>query len=418
MNSRPLPEPAAGQWLLLSLLVSMTALGPMALNIFMPSMPGLESYFGVPYATVQLTLSVYLIGMAASQLIYGPLSDRFGRRPLVLAGLAVYLVGTLGALVAPTIELLIAARFFQAVGGSAGIVLGRAIVRDLYDRDRAASMIAYVTMAMVVAPMIAPLLGGLIDTALGWRASFALLLIAACIVLAMTVRGLPETNHDRIALPGVRQMTAVYGALLRKPVFLGYTAQTASVTAGFFAFLGGAPYVVVELMGRSPGTYGLFFIMSAVGYMAGNFTAGRISQRLGVDRMMGWGVAVTLAGAILMLLPALAGNQHPMGLFLPMIVMTFGNGLVLPNGLAGAISVSPGLAGSASGLSGFIQMGVGAAVSVLVGMLVMNSALPMLIVIVAVSAFAVAAHIVTRRIQAMEDVSDTVSAGQASSRSS
>ncbi|WP_366657545.1 multidrug effflux MFS transporter [Fodinicurvata sp. EGI_FJ10296] len=400
----------------LFLLVSMTALGPLALNIFMPSMPGLGEYFGAPYGAVQLTLSVYLVGMAVSQLIYGPLSDRFGRRPLVLAGLAVYLAGTLAAFLAPTIEILIAARFLQAIGGSAGIVLGRAIVRDLYERDKAASMIAYVTMAMVVAPMVAPLMGGFIDTAFGWRASFALLLVAACAVLALTWRRLPETNHERIMLPGIGRMAATYAKLLRNPVFLGYTAQTAAMTAGFFAFLGGAPYVVVELMDRSPGTYGLYFIMTAIGYMAGNFTAGRISQRLGVDRMMAWGVAVTLSGAVLMLLPALAGMNHPLALFLPMVMMTFGNGLVLPNGMAGAISVSPGLTGSASGLSGFIQMGIGAAVSVIVGILVTTSALPMLIVIVAVSLGAVGAHIHTRKAQGRqadtaEPPADGVSSG-------
>jgi DHA1 family bicyclomycin/chloramphenicol resistance-like MFS transporter len=203
------------------ILVAVTATGPLALNILMPSMPGLPAVFGTDYATVQLTLSLYLIGLAGAQLIYGPLSDRYGRRPVLLAGLGVFLLGTLTGALAASISMVIAGRVLQAVGGCAGMVLGRAIVRDLYERDRAASVIAYVTMAMVVAPMLAPLFGGFLDDWLGWRATFWFVAVYGSVVVVFCFLLLGETHRTRLPFPGPAGMLSSYLRLLRSPLFLG-----------------------------------------------------------------------------------------------------------------------------------------------------------------------------------------------------
>lgn len=377
----------------LVMLVAVTALGPFALNVVMPSMPRLAGVFDTSYAAVQLTLSLYLVGFALAQLVYGPLSDRFGRRPVLLVGLVLYTASSVLAALASSIEVLIAARVLQAVGACAGMVLGRAIVRDLYDRDRAASMIGYVTMGMVVAPMVAPFLGGLLDDWMGWRTVFALTAVLGGAVLLIGLATLHETNHHPQPLPGIGGMVASYGRLLRQPAFRAYSYQITFAAAGFFSFLGGAPYVVVELMGQPPSVYGAYFAFSAIGYMSGNFLSGRLSQKVGTDGMIAWGIAVSLLSVLLMLLFTFVAPLSVLGLFGPMLLFAMGNGLVLPNGMAGAVSVDPRIAGAASGLAGFMQMSVGAAGSALVGVLVVTSQLPLVLVMLASMSLAALTYI-------------------------
>ena len=223
------------------MLVAVSATGPLALNIFMPSMPGLPAVFDTDYGTVQLTLGLYLVGLAVGQLAYGPLSDRFGRRPLLLGGLGLYLGGTLLSCLAVSIEMLIVGRIIQAVGGCAGLVLGRAIVRDMFDRERSASVISYITAAMVMAPMVAPLIGGYLDDWVGWRATFVFVGAFGLVVTLFAVLLLHESNRSPVPLPGLYGFVASDGELLRSPVFRGYAIVTTLAGAGFFAFLGGAP---------------------------------------------------------------------------------------------------------------------------------------------------------------------------------
>jgi DHA1 family bicyclomycin/chloramphenicol resistance-like MFS transporter len=362
------PPPAAKKPSI-AILIAISAIGPLALNLFVPSMPGLQAAFGVDYATAQLTLTLYLIGLATAQLVYGPISDRFGRRPTLLAGMWLFVLGSLAAALAPSIGWLIAARLAQAVGGAAGIVLARAIVRDLYGRDRAASVIGYVTMAWVLAPMIAPFIGGLLDQAFGWRAGFWLLAGLGVAVAGACHVFLHETHRERGAGTGVRGLVAGYGRLLRRPRFDAYALTTGFTSSVFFSFLAGAPYVMVEVLGRSPVEYGIWFILSSFGYMAGNGLAGRFSERIGVERMLTLGTLLALAGAAAALGLFLAGVLAPWALFGPMLVVALGNGLAIPNGLAGAVSVDPRLAGTAAGLAGFLQLGLGAATSQSVGLL-------------------------------------------------
>jgi DHA1 family bicyclomycin/chloramphenicol resistance-like MFS transporter len=350
------------------ILVMVSAIGPLALNIFMPSMPGLQATFGVSYGTVQLTLTLYLIGLSVCQLFYGPLSDRYGRRPLLLAGLALFVLASIASALATSIEMLIAARLVQAIGGASGIVLSRAIVRDLYQGEKAASVLGYITMAWVLAPMVAPALGGYLDQIAGFRASFVLLAAVGALILAGAWFTLHETNFDR-RTDGRLWQSAHYGSIFAARQFRGYATCLAFTSAVFFTFLAFAPFLTVTIMDRSAIEYGLWFILVSVGYMVGNFLSGRYSERIGNDHMVLLGNMLTFFGAALCLVLALFGLLTPVALFSPMLLCALGNGLTIPNGTIRAISIDPRLVGTAAGLVGFLQMGVSAVISQGVGSL-------------------------------------------------
>lgn len=355
----------------------MTAIGPATLNILVPALPALVTRLATDTATVQLTLSLYLLSLACAQLLLGPLSDRFGRRPVVLGGLTLNMLASLAAIAAASIEALIVTRIIQAVGASAGIVMGRAIIRDLYERDSAAAMIGLVTTAMVIAPMIAPLVGGILDTAFGWEAIF--LFIAGCsgVVLLWAIFLLPETRPSSVT-QAPDKLRHAWRALLSTPQFYAYVLAGALGSAPFFTFLGGGPYVAVTLMGRSSAEYGLWFAVASLGYMSGNFAASRVSQRFGIDRMILCGVAVELIGVALTFVLVLdLPNAGPAIVFVPQLVISMGNGILLPNAIAGAVSLRPQAAGAAAGVTGFSQMAVGAASTQLVSFALAGATTPM-----------------------------------------
>lgn len=368
--------PARASFILL--LVMVAAVSPLGINLYLPSMPGMARMLGVDYAAIQLTLSVYIAAIAVGQLIIGPISDRYGRRPVLLGGLAVFVAGSAICMVAPNVGTLIAGRIIQALGGCAGIALSRAIVRDLYDRDRAASMIGYVTMGMAVAPMVAPTIGGVLESVFDWRAGFAFLTVFGIGTFLATYRGLHETAPRVGEASGVAALVRDYGGLLRSRVFWGYALTAAGSSAAFFAFVGGGAYVVINLMGSTPVQYGMYFALVSVGYMLGNFGSGRYTTRFGPQRMMHAGLVIGMAAAFVMAALYAAGVMHPLAFFLPMLVVALGNGLTLPSCIAGAISVKPEVAGAASGLAGSIQMGVGALVAAVVGMQLQGSAWPLI----------------------------------------
>lgn len=387
----PGPAPPA-----LGLLIAIAALGPLGLTIIVPSMPALPAVFATDYGTVQLTVSLYLIGTAVSQLLYGPISDRFGRRPTLLAGLVLFLTGTALCLFATGIGMLILGRIVQAVGGCAGLVLARAIIRDVYDQDRAASMLAYMVSGMVVAPMVAPAIGGFLDAWFGWRSTMLLLFIAGIAVLGLVWASLSETNTMRQQRLGVMPLVMSYPLLLRRPLFCVYALQAATGSAVYLAFLGGAPFVVIDLMGRSPQEYGLWFASVAVGYMLGNLLAGRFSQRVGAGRMMVIGSAVSTAvGVVLLGATAMVGLTL-LVLFGLVLAMEIGNGMSVPNGMAGAVGVDPGRAGAASGLAGFIHTGLGAVVSTATGVWLAQAgtAWPLLVVMAAAAGLSLVTAVV------------------------
>ncbi|PZW45023.1 DHA1 family bicyclomycin/chloramphenicol resistance-like MFS transporter [Humitalea rosea] len=358
-------KPTPATWLL----VAMTAIGPFTMQVLVPSLPRLGEQFGASNAAVQLTLTLYLAGVALGQMFYGTASDRFGRRPVLLVGLAIYLVATLAAASAQSIGGLAVARVMQAMGGCAGMVLGRAMIRDVYPRDRAASVLAYVLMAMSAAPMLAPLLGAWMDATLGWRAGMLICFGYGALVAAATWFRLPETLASPTPMAGIAGVLRAYGGLLAVPEFRWLGAVNCCTSGVFFAFMGGAPFVVVQGMGRSPQDYAYAFVGVSVAFMAGSFAAGRLSMRLGSMRMISVALAITTIGAVAGLALVLLVPGSLWLFFAPMAVVGFGNGMGQPNTIAAAVSVRPTFAGTASGLIGALQMGFGAAMTALVGVI-------------------------------------------------
>jgi MFS transporter, DHA1 family, multidrug resistance protein len=379
---------------LIPLLIAMSAVGPLSLNILVPALPTLVAVFATDPGPIQLTISLYLVGLAVSQLALGPLSDRFGRRPVVLAGLALTAVASIGAAFAANIGTLIVARLIQSLGGSTGLVIGRAIIRDLVDRNRAASMLGLVTTVMVVVPMTGPLIGGVLDTAFGWQGIFLFIAALSFAVLAWAALTLPETR-TAVEPAGGAGFLSHLRALSTSTVFAGYVLSAGLGTATFFVFLGGSPYVIVTLMGRSSAEYGIWFAFSSIGFMAGNFAASRWSLRHGIDTLIWWGIVAELIGIALAIGVAVGPQWGPAGVFLPQMMISFGNGLLLPNAIAGAVSVRPQGAGTASGITGCVQMGLGAAVTQLSGHVLAgaSSALPLALMMAAIAIVMVVAFL-------------------------
>jgi MFS transporter, DHA1 family, multidrug resistance protein len=369
-------------WRLLALLIAMAGMSSLSLNILVPAMPGLATKLAADPAHVQLTVSLYLMGLAAAQLVFGPLSDRFGRRPVVLAGLALATVASTAAIFAASIATLVIARVAQSLGASTGQTIGRAIIRDLYDRQHAASMIGLVTSVVVLMPMVAPLIGGILDTLFGWEAIFAFTAAVSFAVCAWAMLDLPETRNLSLGPNSERHFRADLAALAASPRFFGYALCAGLGSAPFFSFLGAAPHVVVSMLGRTSAEYGLWFFVPSIGFMAGNFAVSRLTARFGIDALIWWGIALTIAGCLLNVSVYVALPGWEMAtIFLPQIVIGFGNGLLLPTSIAGAVSIRPQVAGTASGVTGFVQMGIAAVAAQLGGHVIAHAAdaLPMLL---------------------------------------
>jgi DHA1 family bicyclomycin/chloramphenicol resistance-like MFS transporter len=379
----------------MALLAGVTALAPFSLQIFLPALPAIQTGFGVSTGTAQLALSLSILANAVANLAYGPLSDRFGRRPVLLVGLVAFVVGSLVCALAPTIHLLVVGRIVQSVGGAAGMVLARAIVRDLYDRERSASIIAYLTMAMVVAPMLAPTVGAVLIDVASWRAIFFMSAGIGVVLGWQIALRLDETRPRQATRIGGALAGA--GALLRSGAFWSYALQSTFGISVFFAFISGAPYFMMNVLGRSATEYGLWFILVSIAFMVGNLVAGRISGRIGLDRMVLAGSLLAVAGSWLAFVLLLGATWAPLALFAPMMAVGLGNGFSVPNAQAGSVSVEPLLAGTASGIAGFSQMFIAALVSQAVGMLQDGTPYPMAAFMAACAALSFLGFVLPRR---------------------
>ena len=347
-------------------LILLAGMSALAMNIFLPSLPGMTAYFDTEYRLMQLSVAIYLGVNACLQLVIGPLSDKLGRRPVILGGLGVFLVATLGCIFAPNVTVFLICRMAQAAIVTA-MVLSRAVVRDMVPQDQAASMIGYVTMGMAVVPMIGPMVGGVLDEIWGWKASFWLLFVAGAGTCWLAWRDLGETKM-RSGQTLIQQFSE-YPELLRSPRFWGYALAAALSSGAFFAYLGGAPFVGSEVFALDPALLGLLFGAPAVGYLIGNGLSGRFSARFGINRMILWGTYVNTLGMALSLLVFSLGYGSALTFFGFMTFVGLGNGLTIPNATAGTLSVRPHLAGTASGLGGAIMIGGGAGLSALAGAL-------------------------------------------------
>jgi DHA1 family bicyclomycin/chloramphenicol resistance-like MFS transporter len=354
-------RPAANSFAVVTLLTALVAFGPMSTDLYLASLPDMARDLGVGIEQTQLTLSVFLIGFAGAMLVYGPLSDRFGRRPMILAGIAIYLAGSVACMLAPTIEALIAARFLQAVGACCGPVLGRAVVRDVYPRDQAARVMSYMASAMALAPFAAPILGGWLHSLFGWRACFAVLALFGLILLAAVAWLLDETNaHKDVGALSPLTMLANYRLLLTDRLVLGYAATVAATYAGMFTFISASPFVLIEVLRLPPVLFGFGFAVVIAGYITGGLVAGKQTARLGLERMVLIGTLGCAAAGLAALVLAWSGVSALPAVLLPLMSYFLCAALVLPNATAAAIAPHPRMAGAASALVGFVQMSVGA----------------------------------------------------------
>ncbi|MGA8388138.1 MAG: multidrug effflux MFS transporter [Pseudolabrys sp.] len=367
-----------GTFALTALLAGLSAVGPLTTDMYLPSLPDIARQFGASSAQVQLTISAYLVGFAAGQIIYGPVSDRHGRKPVLIGAIALYCAASLACALSTSIEMLIVARAFQALGGSGGIVLTRAIVRDIYSGAHAGRELSVIGSVMALAPVLAPILGGLIQTAFGWRVTFLALVGAGFAGAAVVWVLLPETLNNRAAEPvSLPSMLRSYRIVGRNPAYLAYLSITSASYAGLFAWISGSAFVLQDLYGLAPFDFGVAFALGSVGYMIGSAIAARLVIRLGLDGVLGLGGCACAAGGLAMVAAVASGLTSSMSLVLPMAVYLAGLGMVLPQGIAGAMTPFPERAGAASSLFGFLQQTAAAVCGAAVGWFLGQSAWPL-----------------------------------------
>lgn len=352
-------------------LIVISGLSAMAMNAFLPFLPEMANWFAVDYKVIQLSIALYLISSAVLQLILGPLSDYYGRRRIMLIGLVVFCLMTLGCIYAPNIYIFLLCRIGQAVV-VVGIVVGRAIIRDITDGAKAASMIGYVTAGMALMPMFAPAVGGFVGTLFNWQAVFWMFFILAVLVLMLGWADLGETRDPNFAPHSVKEQLRDYLSLLKSVGFWGYCVSAGLAASSFFAYLGGTPLIARSVFNLDSDVLGLLFGIPALGYLTGNYISGRFAERVGLHRMMVYGGLVVVCGSVCALTASIVLPIAHVYLFFGfMTIMGFGNGLVIPNATAGLLSsVHSSLAGAASGLSGTVMIGFGAIATVISGVLV------------------------------------------------
>lgn len=351
------------------LLALFTFSGTLAMHIFVPALPYAAEDLAVGKGTMQLTVSLYIAGLALGQLAYGPLADRFGRRPTLMAGLGLYTVAGFAAAVAPTAGFLIVARLFQALGGCAGLVIGRAVVRDTALPEEAARRLALMNLMVTLGPGVAPIAGAFIADGMGWRTIFYGLCLLGIVNFVFTWRMLPETGRlDLAANTDARTLARNYLGLFRSPAFVGYAVGGGCATTAMYAFIASAPFIYVHQLHRTPHEVGVYLAIMIGGIWLGSVLATRLIRRVALQKMMVRGNVVSLVVALALLLAAASGHLSA-GFVVPaMFVYTIGSGVASPAALTEAISVDPRVIGSASGLYGFTQMAVGAACSALAGL--------------------------------------------------
>lgn len=355
------------------------------MQILLPALPVIKQTFEVSTEVAQLTLSLSMLSIALGTLFYGPLSDKYGRKPVMLLGLSITLIGSIFCFLANTIELLILGRFIQAFGAAVGLVLARAIVRDVYGAQEAARVIATLVMVMVVVPMFSPLLGGELMVWLSWEYVFVLIAIASVLMFFLLFQNLPETLKEPVAFTGVAAMIGNYVLLFRSRAFCGYAFCVTFVSVVFFSFIAAAPEIMITVLKRPPTEYGYYFVMIPMGFMAGNYYARYFGRSMELNRMISIGVSIGIGGISLAITLQLIGFHQPIALFAPVAVAVLGNGIVLPNAQAAAINEFPRFAGSASGLTGFLQMFISGIAAQLVAVIFNGTVYPLLIMMLIAS---------------------------------
>jgi MFS transporter, DHA1 family, multidrug resistance protein len=387
----------SGTFALTALLAALSAIGPLTTDMYLPSLPEIARQLDASTAQVQLTISAYLIGFAVGQIFYGPVSDRHGRKPVLVAAIALYCVASLACALSTSIEMLIVARAFQALGGSGGIVLTRAVVRDIYSGARAGRELSLIGSVMALAPVLAPIAGGLVQTGFGWRAIFLTLVIVGLLGAVIILLLLPETLHARAVEPvSMRSIFRSYRVVARNPSYLAYLGIASASYAGLFAWISGAAFVLQNLYGLTPFGFGVAFALGSIGYMTGSAFAARMVVTVGLDGMLGIGGCACAAGGLGMMVAVSFGLTSFLSLVLPVAVYLAGLGMVLPQGIAGAMTPFPERAGAASSLFGFVQQSAAALCGAAVGGFLGQSAWPLAVGVAAMGCATLGLWLATR----------------------
>ena len=370
---------------LIVLLAATSALGPAGMQILLPALPVIQDDFSVSNDVAQLTLSLSMFSIAIGTLVYGPMSDKYGRKPTMLLGIFIAIIGSIFCYLADSIGWLIAGRIIQAFGGAVGLVLARAIVRDVYGAEESARVIATLVIVMVIAPMMSPALGGEMMNRFGWESVFLVMAGASVIIFVFLILRQPETLVTPVQFEGIGSMLRTFGSLLRSRPFCGYAFCVTFVSVVFFSFISAAPEIMVSVLNRPPTEYGYYFVMIPIGFMIGNYVTRHFGRSISIDSMIVLGSTIAISGIVLAIVLNLVGLSHPLALFLPVSIAVFGNGITLPNAQAAAINEFPQYAGSASGLTGFLQMSVSAVAAQFVAFIFNETAYPLLIMMLLAS---------------------------------
>lgn len=381
------------------ILGALSAFAPMSIDMYLPSLPALAREFGATTTAAQWTLSAFFLGLAIGQALYGPLADRLGRKPPLYLGLSLYVLASAGCALATSIESLIALRFVQALGGCAGVVIARAVVRDLFDQRGSARMMSTMMLVMGAAPMLAPLAGGWLAAIAGWRAIFWTLFGFGLACMAATFSGLPETRPGHTVRPGIGAALRGYGRLLTHRRFLGYTFAGGFAQGGMFAYISGSPFVFIDVYGVPAQAYGWLFGLNALGLITASQVNARLVARLGPDRLLGRANAANALFGLALVATAWSGIGGFAGILVPLFGYVASLGFSIPNAAAGAMAPFPEQAGSASALLGTVQFTIAAGAGATVGATHDGTALPMAVVIAAcgVTAFAVQRRLLAAR---------------------
>lgn len=377
----------------LALLIFIAMASPLALNAFVPAMPDAAQALGTDRATIQLTFTLYLLTLALGQLISGQLGDYFGRRPVILAGFGLHVLGSLVAALAVSVEMLILGRILQALGGSTAMALARTILLDVHGRKGAGGRMGYLVMAIALAQAIAPAVGGLLNLWTGWYSIFYLSVAMGGLVWLLALSYLPETCEQRTASIRPLAVIKAYAGVLGSGGYRGYVLSTTALACCFYLFVGSSPYLVVEDLGGNSALYGFWFLSVSFAFLLGSFLATRLAGHFSLDQVLLLGNGLAVLGALVLLGFYLGSELSFASLFLPMAILVLGRGLSQPNAQTAAISSSQEAAGTASGMMGFIQLLIGSLVAQSVPWLMSKSPAWVFAGILLAALVAVAAHV-------------------------
>jgi DHA1 family bicyclomycin/chloramphenicol resistance-like MFS transporter len=375
------------------ILGALTAMGPLAIDMYLPALPTIARELETTAAAMQVSLAVYFIGIAVGQAFYGPLSDRWGRKPALYFGLTLFVASSAGCALAGDVRTLIALRFLQALGGCAPLVVPRAVVRDHFDQQGSVRMLSVLILVMGLAPILAPLIGGQLLVNFGWRSVFWLLAAYGAVWLVVVVASLPESLPPaRRRRQRLGEVLAVYSRLMTDRVYMGYVLAGGLIFSGLLAYIAGSPFVFIELFDVPPEQYGLFFGMNAIGIISASQINRWLAGRVDARRIVAAVLPVAMSAGLVLLLDAYTGFGGFAGILVPLFVFIACHGFVMPNTTALAMAPHGQVAGSASALLGTVQFVLGATAGAMVGVLGNGTAVPFAAVIATCGAAAFALY--------------------------